>query len=317
MLPSCADAYPIQCAALSKAGLGDRLLFPNDEGYAEREASYWAPNAAIGPSCILHAESTEDVSRGIRALASSGSDFAVRSGGHNQWAGGSNVEDGVTIDLGGMKDVTYDAETNVASIPPGPRWGDVFAYLDQFGVAPAGGRDANVGIGGFLTGGGYAYLTSRVGFGCDTVVNFEVVLADGSVINANLSENSDLFKALKGGWANFGIVTRFDVQTFPIGPVWGSNQIHDGTVGDQVAEALVKFTDENHNSPEAAHIVLRTYNTVAPQDIGMITVMVDTEGVEGAPIFKDIQSIPGETVSNQFTTLGDLGEQGVDPSDDR
>jgi FAD/FMN-containing dehydrogenase len=257
------------------------------------------------------------VSRGVKALASSGAKFAVRSGGHSQWAGGSDVEDGVTIDLGGMKDVTYNAETTVASIQPGPRWGDVFAYLDQYGVAPAGGRDANVGIGGFLTGGGYAYLTARVGFACDTVVNYEVVLADGSVVNANGSENSDLFKALKGGWANYGVVTRFDVETTAMGPVWGSNQLHDGSVGDQVAEALVKFTDENHNFPEAAHIVLRTYNTVAPQDIGIITVMVDTKGVESAPIFEDIQSIPGQTLSNQFTTLGELGEQGIDPSDDR
>uniref|UniRef100_A0A8H7K335 FAD-binding PCMH-type domain-containing protein n=1 Tax=Bionectria ochroleuca TaxID=29856 RepID=A0A8H7K335_BIOOC len=297
------------CSILADAGLGGLLLLPHDLAYTEREASYWAPNAALGPRCILQPRTTEDVSRAVKAVAASGAKFAIRSGGHSQWAGGSNVHNGVTIDLGRMTDITYNAQTTVASIQPGPRWGDIFAALKPYGVALTGGRDADVGIGGFLTGGGNAYLTARTGFGCDTVVNFEVVLANGTIVNANKTANADLWRALKGGWANFGVTTAAP-------EVWGSTQIHDGSVGDQAAAALVKFTNENEDNPEAAHLVLRTYNTVTPQGIGMITVMVDTKNVENAPVFNDIRAIPSTIATSQHTTLGQLAQNGIDPSDD-
>lgn len=216
-----------------------------------------------------------------------------------------------------MTDVTFDSQTSLASVQPGPRWGDVFSTLHPHGVAVTGGRDANVGIGGFLTGGGNAYLTGRNGFGCDTVANFEVVLADGKIVNANKTSNSDLFKALKGGWANFGIVTRFDLETTPSDLAWGGPRIHDKTVGDQAAAGLVSFTNQNHQHREAAHLVLQTYNTVAPKDIGFITVTVDTEGKERPPIFDEILEISAEIDLLDFNTLGAMAENGIDPSDDR
>ncbi len=239
-------------------------------------------------------------------MAASRAKFAVRSGGHVQWAGGSDVKDGVTIDLGLMTGITYNPQTKVASVQPGPRWGAVFAALQPYGVAPTGGRDADVGIGGFLTGGGNAYLTGRNGFGCDTVVNFEVVLADGRIVNANRTSNSDLWKGLKGGWANYGIVTRFDLETTSSPSVWGGSNIHDKSNADRIANALVNFTNKNYLHPEDAHLVLAAYNTVTPQDIGLITVTVDTLDVANAPAFAEIQQIPVTATTVKHTTLGDL-----------
>ncbi|KAI8937380.1 hypothetical protein NX059_006584 [Plenodomus lindquistii] len=62
----------------------------------------------------------------------------------------------------------------------------------------AGGRGSTVGVGGFLLGGGISDYASRVGLSCDNVINFEVVLADGHIVNANKNTNADLFTALKG-----------------------------------------------------------------------------------------------------------------------
>lgn len=99
--------------------------------------------------------------------------------GSGLWADQVQVEKGVTIDLGLMAKSTYDTETKVVSIQPGSRWGGVYETLDPFNVTVPGGRVAVVGVAGFLTGGGNSYYTGRKGFGCDNVVNFEVVLADG------------------------------------------------------------------------------------------------------------------------------------------
>ena len=73
---------------------------------------------------------------------------------------------------------------------------------------------------GLLLAGGVNFYGNQVGFGCDTVINYEVVLADGSVVEANKTSNSDLFWALKGGSSNFGIVTRFDLETVKSRKVW-------------------------------------------------------------------------------------------------
>ena len=83
-----------------------------------------------------------------------------------------------------------------------------------------GGRLAPIGVPGLLLGGGISFYGNQYGFACDSVINFEVVLADGSIVNANKRKNPDLYWALKGGSSNFGIVTRFDLQTYSSPKVW-------------------------------------------------------------------------------------------------
>jgi FAD/FMN-containing dehydrogenase len=119
-----------------------------------------------------------------------------------------------------MTDVTYDAQSNLASIQPGSRWGGVYEKLLKHSVRVTGGRDGNV-VGGFLTGGGNSYYTGLYGFACDNIANFEVVLANGDIVNANAKSHSDLWIALRGGSGNFGIVTRFDMYTAQ--DLWGGH----------------------------------------------------------------------------------------------
>ena len=78
-----------------------------------------------------------------------------------------------------MNATTYNEETQIASVFPGSRWRGVYEALDPYGVTVAGGRAASVGVAGFLTGGGNSFYSARMGFACDQVVNFEVVLASG------------------------------------------------------------------------------------------------------------------------------------------
>lgn len=119
--------------------------------------------------------------------------------GHTQSAGSNDIHKGVAIDLGRMTNVTYDAHFKLASIQPGLRWGDVYQELLKYDVRVTGGRDGNVSIRGFLTGGGNSYYAGIRGFACDNVDNFEVVLANGDIVNANATSHSDLWTALKGG----------------------------------------------------------------------------------------------------------------------
>lgn len=86
---------PVDC--LHKAGLASQVLLPSDPDYAGREDSYWCNDAKLGPACILRPRSAEDVAAALKALVSAGHKFAIRSGGHTNWAGANNIANGVTV----------------------------------------------------------------------------------------------------------------------------------------------------------------------------------------------------------------------------
>lgn len=100
------------------------------------------------------------------------------------WPGSNNITDGVTIDLALLNATTYDSDTKLAHVGPGAKWKDVYAELDNHGRVVVGAREAEVGVGGFLLGGGNTYYTPRYGFACDNIDAYEVVLTDGRIVTA-------------------------------------------------------------------------------------------------------------------------------------
>ncbi|KAI9694038.1 MAG: FAD-dependent monooxygenase ctb5 [Bathelium mastoideum] len=112
------------------------------------------------------------------------------------------------------------------TVSPSKTWDQVFATLDAFDLATLGGRVGGVGVGGLTTGCGISYFSPRYGFTCDMVENFEVVLASGDIVNANATSHADLWKALRGGSNNYGIVTAITLKTFPQGQFWGGQTFH-------------------------------------------------------------------------------------------
>jgi hypothetical protein len=178
-------------------------------------------NARRTPNCIVVASSTRSLQEAVNYLTRNNVQFAVRSGGHTIKPGGSNIDNGVLIDLSRLNQIEYDIVGRVATVGSGARWGDVYRELEPHNVTVVGGRLNDIGVGGLVLGGGLSWLSSRYGLACDNVVNFEVVLANGTLVNANATSSSDLYKALKGGGNNFGIVTRFTLKTYAIGGVWG------------------------------------------------------------------------------------------------
>lgn len=281
-----------QCGLLVAAGLRDLVLLPESNAYIDRLASYWAATVPLQPACIVQPATTEEVSQVIKILADADGPVALRSGGHTRWAGSNDVHDGVTIDLGRMVNVPYDAQTKLASVQPRPKWADVYQGLLEHGVCVTGGREGNVGVAGFLTGGGNSYYTEIHGLVCDNMVNFEVVLANGNVINANATPHSDLWTALKGGSGNFGIVARFDMYTFPAHDLWGGIRAANRSEGDRLAELTVDFTNNNHKNPEAAFILNYNYNPASSPDVLAAHVVVDTNGMANASTFDKVLKVP-------------------------
>lgn len=98
--------------------------------------------------------SAEDVSSALTTVRQAGCKFAVRTSGHNPNVGFSSVDGtGVVLDLSGLTRMSLDGEAGVLRAGPGNRWGPVYSLLQEHGLSPVGGRDVQVGLGGFLTGG--------------------------------------------------------------------------------------------------------------------------------------------------------------------
>lgn len=91
------ESPPPPADCLYEVGLASQVLLPKDTDYAVREDSYWCNDAKLGPACIVRPRSAEDVSKAVKALVSAGQKFAIRSGGHTNWAGSNNIADGVTV----------------------------------------------------------------------------------------------------------------------------------------------------------------------------------------------------------------------------
>ncbi|KAI4709794.1 hypothetical protein J4E89_005811 [Alternaria sp. Ai002NY15] len=248
-----------------------RVTYPGQKAYDASIASYFDGKSRLSPNCIVQPTNAEEVATIVKALTTASTQktckFAVRSGGHTPIPGANNVDDGVTIDLLNMNGTTYNADSEVASILPAARWGSVYAALEPLGRMVAGGRGSTVGVGGYLLGGGISHYAPRVGLSCDNVINFQVVLADGRIVNANKTSNADLFTALKGGNSNFGIVTRYDMETFENEDLWGGIVSWPASTVNQHFKSLVDFGLDPHRDPNAALILFQGYSTASPVNV--------------------------------------------------
>lgn len=250
---------PTQAESLIKAGLKARVLVPADVEYKACQDTYWSIGARLEPACIVRPKTAEEVSTVIKSLVAANEKFAVRSGGHTQWAGSNNIEGGVTVDLGLLNWTRFDEPSETVDLGPGGRWGQVYADLKKYGRVVAGGREGNVGVAGLILGGGNTFLTARKGFACDNVVSYELVLADGSIITADAGNNGDLFRALKGGSNNFGIVTNFKVNAIKCDKVWGGVTVFPKDITTDAIRALSDFTKNISNDVDSNLLCFFTY----------------------------------------------------------
>ena len=227
---------------------------------------------------------------GLKGDAKRGCQFAIRSGGHTAWAGAANIDGGVTLDLRNLNSVQLNTAEATVSLGAGGSWDLVYSKLDSMNLSVNGGRTAGVGIGGLSTGGGISYFGTRYGWTADTIVNFEVVLGNGTIVNANANENSDLLWALRGGSNNFGIVTRIDMETFEQNPFFGGFAYFVPDVWVDEVQEFVKINDPEAYDP-FAHLTL-TWGFSAAAGLIVANQLEYTKPIEDPPIFAKIRSLP-------------------------
>lgn len=201
--------------ALRRSAGGD-VIVPGDPGYDEARAVW---NAMIDrrPGVIVRCRSTSDVIAAVAFARVHRQPISVRGGGHNV-AGHGVADGGVMVDLSLMNGVRVDPERARVYVEGGATWAAVDRATQEYGLATPGGLISDTGVGGLTLSGGIGWLRSRHGLAIDNLVSADVVTADGRVVHASMTENDDLFWALRGGGGNFGVVTAFEFALHPVGP---------------------------------------------------------------------------------------------------
>jgi hypothetical protein len=198
------------------AGFAGELITKDHPAYDTARAVW---NGAVDrrPRLIARCTGTADVVAAIRFARAHDLEIAVRGGGHSV-AGFSVCDDGIVIDLSGMRGVVVDAAGRTASVQGGALWGDVDRETQAHGLATTGGIIGHTGVAGLTLGGGLGFLMRKHGLAVDNLLAAEVVTAEGRIVQASADEHPDLFWALRGGGGNFGVVTAFRFALHPVGP---------------------------------------------------------------------------------------------------
>lgn len=210
----------------------------------------------------------------------------------------------------GLSAIKVNHNHSVARVGAGASWLDVYAFLDPLNKTVAGGRNGAVGVGGLTLGGGISYFSPQVGWTCDTLVNAEIVLPSGKLVNANHTSHADLFRALKGGMNNFGVVTRLDFETLPISEILAGGIVNGFEYRRDVMRAFVNIA----NAPEYdVHASLVTTMKYSAGNWSISSTPIYTQPTPSPPVYAELFSVPSTSNTMHVTPLHVLANETATP----
>ncbi len=225
--------------------LRGEVVRPSDANYNETRKVF---NGMIDkhPGMFVMCVDVADVIASVNFGRENNLLVAVRGGGHN--GGGLGLcDDGLVIDLSGIKFIRVDTSDNTVRVGGGNLWGEVDHATHAFGLAIPAGIISTTGVGGLTLGGGVGYLSRKYGLTIDNLLEADMVLADGSFVTVSATQNSDLFWAIRGGGGNFGIVTSFKFQGHEVKTVFGGPTLWPI---EKTEEIMEWYHDLIHNAPD-------------------------------------------------------------------
>lgn len=250
-----------------KASLRGELLQPDDEGY-HHARRVWNGMIDRQPALIVRCAGVADVIHAVNFARTHHLLVAVRGGGHNV-TGNAVCDGGIVVDLSRMKGIQVDPVTRTVWAEAGLTLGEFVRETQAFGLGTTVGTVSTTGLSGLTLGGGMGWLMGKYGLAIDNLLAVDLVTAAGQVVRASASEHPDLFWGVRGGGGNFGIVTAFQFQLHPVGPLLAGMVVHPLT---RAREVLRFYREYSRATPDelTAYAALVT----TPEGLPAIAIVV-------------------------------------------
>jgi FAD/FMN-containing dehydrogenase len=267
-----------------QARFDGHLLTSNDGNYATSRR-IWNGMIDRRPSLIARCASQKDVALAVKLARAEKMQVSVRGGGHGV-AGTAVSDGGLMIDLSLMTEVRVDPLAREATAAPGVLWGQFDRAAEVHGLATTGGQVSHTGIAGLTLGGGLGYLMGKHGAVCDNLLSVEMVMADGEMLTASMDQNSDLFWAVRGAGANFGVITSFRYRLHPLGQVLAGLLLHPR---DRAAELIAFHREFLARTPDELDTTIGFLNS--PDGAPLVGIVVVYAGPveEGERVLKPLR----------------------------
>jgi FAD/FMN-containing dehydrogenase len=260
---------------------------PGDFQYAKVRSTYLRGGA---PGLVLQPADAAQVVDALAFARDQKVPLAVRSGGHGI-SGRSTNDGGIVIDLARLNRIeVLDEADRLVRIEAGARWTEVAAALAPHGWALSSGDYGGVGVGGLATAGGIGWLAREHGLTIDRLRAADLVLADGSRVRVSEAEHPELFWAVRGAGANFGIVTSFEFQVDEVGDVGFGQFVYDASDGAGLLQRWGAAME------------------AAPRDLTTNLIMGPPRGGRSvAQVYGVVDSPEPETIIDRFTPIARIG----------
>jgi hypothetical protein len=248
------------------------IVTPLDVGY-DSLRRVWNGLIDRRPALILLCAHSADVQCAVTFARDHRLIFSVRGGGH-EVAANAIMDSAILIDLALMKQVFIDKTARTIRVQGGARWADVQRVADEQHLSVPAGIVSTIGVGGLTLGGGLGWLMRSHGLTVDNLIEAEIVTADGQIQQLSKNQNQELFWALCGAGANFGVVTSFTFKACNIGSkVWFGTTLY---AQQHIGEGL-RF--------------LREFMPTAPKELTILTAIRSTP-----PPLRRAQTVHDQTV---------------------
>jgi FAD/FMN-containing dehydrogenase len=196
-----------------------RVIEPADDDYDSVRNLFYA-GVDKRPAAIARVVNADNIRHVVEIARDSGSELAIRSGGHSI-AGSSSSDGGIVIDLRDLTKLEIDTGSRTAVADAGLTAADYTTALAAEGLATGFGDTGSVGISGLTLGGGVGFLVRKFGLTIDNLLGADLVTADGELVTVDAQSHPDLFWAIRGGGGNFGVVSRFRYRLHPVDRIVG------------------------------------------------------------------------------------------------
>jgi UDP-N-acetylenolpyruvoylglucosamine reductase len=236
------EAASTYSAATLRERLAGDFVTPEDPHWDEARLAW---NLAVDqrPAAVAVPETVDDIVEVVNYARENGYRVAGQSTGHSARPLADGLEQTVLVKTHRMRAVQIDPDARVARVEPGTLWADVTDPAADHGLAPLAGSSHDVGVAGYVLGGGISWLSRKYGLAANSVIAIEMVTADGEVVRTSAVENNDLFWALRGGGGSFGIVTAIEMRLYPVKELYAGWLIFPMERAEEVLNAWRDWVD--------------------------------------------------------------------------